>query len=321
MTHSRISAFGLMLGLAVAGFGATAYAETQLNMGGSTTTSGFFPYYTAIANAISADADDVNVTVVSAGGFARNQSLMRQGELDFGGISPDLIADAEADGFAGFRILWWSLPAIQNMMATRESGFSNIADFQGACFHPGMNGSSGQKNMMRILNVLDIEPKLYLSDPKDAINAIRNGRCAGQMKATTAPRLDSASAELNLTTPLQPVGYTPDQIAAIKQAYPWMGFYEMPAGVTEGAQPYTVHAVWIGFAATDRMDADTAYKVMKGMMAGIEDQKASLKAIADVDILQQTLDVSEYPLHEGAVRFYREAGYEVPDRLLPPEMR
>lgn len=310
-------AVGLATGIGLTA--STAIAETQLNMGGSSTSSGFFPYYSAIANGISRDSDELNVTVVSPGGFAKNQGLLREGDLDFGGISPDLIQSAIDDGYDGFRVLWWSLAARQNMMATKESGISNIADFDGKCFHPGMNGSSGQKNMLKILKALNIQPNLHMSDRKDAINAIKNGRCLGQMKATTSGRLDGASAELNLTTPLQGVGYTPEQIDAIKKDIPWMGFVEMPG--LDGEDPYKVHAIWIGFTATDRMDADTAYAVTKGMVASLDDQRAALKALKGVDIIQQTLDVSEYPLHEGAVRFYREQGNTVPDRLLPPELR
>lgn len=312
----------LMLASAViAACSTMANAETQLNMGGSTTSSGFFPYYSAIANSISESDAALNVTVVSPGGFAANTTLIQEGELDFGGISPDLIADAEDAGFDGFRILWWSLPAIQNIMATEASGHTTLQDFQGECFHPGMNGSSQQRNMLRVLEALDIRPQLYMSDSVDAINAIRNGRCDGQLRATTAPRLDSASAELNLTTPLRPIGFTSEEIETIRAAYPWMGFFEMPAGVTERSEPYTVHAIWIGFAATADMDEDTAYRIVKGMIAGLDGQRAALPAIAEVDVLQQTLDVSEYPLHAGAVRAYREAGYTVPDRLLPPEMQ
>jgi TRAP-type uncharacterized transport system substrate-binding protein len=112
--------------LLVAPMAAPAVAETQLNMGGSTNTSSFYPYYSALANGISANDDTLNVTVVSAGGFAANAVLLQEGDLDFGGISPDIIADAEEEGYDGFRVLWWTLPAIQNLMATKASGITNL---------------------------------------------------------------------------------------------------------------------------------------------------------------------------------------------------
>ncbi|MFV0385949.1 TAXI family TRAP transporter solute-binding subunit [Paracoccus sp. (in: a-proteobacteria)] len=298
-----------------------ALAETQLNMGGSTNTSAFFPYYTAIANAISADAPDLNVTVVSSGGLAKNGVLLQRGELDFASLSPDLISDAEARGYDGFRTLWWSIPAIQNMMATEKSGITGISGFAGHCFHPGMNGSSGQKTMLNILKVLDIKPDLYMSDSGDAINAIKSGRCDGQMKATTALALDAASAELNLTTPLKGVGYDQAQMQAIKAAIPWISFTEMPADTARNDQPYFVHSIWIGFVTTRDLPEQTGYEIVRGMVSGLEEQRLALKYLNGVDIIRQTLEVADAPLHAGAVRFFREQGYDVPDALVPPEMK
>lgn len=306
----------LFLGIATVG-----NAETQLNMGGSTNTSGFFPYYSAVATSINKANPDLNVTVISTGGLEKNSVLLQRGQLSFGAMSPDLISDAQEKGYEDFRVLWWTIPAIQNLMATTKSGITNIAEFDGKCFHPGMNGSSGQKSMLKILSALDIQPDLYMSDSGDAINAIKAGRCDGQMKATMVHGLDSASAELNLTTPLHPVGYSSEQIEKIKAGLPWMGFTDMPANVTDGSEPYTVHSIWIGFVTTTAMNEQTGYEIVKGMMEGIEDSRAAMSYLKDVDILQQTLEVATSPLHPGAVRYLREAGYDVPDALVPPEMK
>lgn len=293
----------------------------QINMGGSTTTSGYYPYYTAVANAISALDNGLNVTIVSPGGFAKNVQLMTSGQLDFGGVSPDLIQDQIDKGNDVLRVLWWVNPAIQNAMARKDAGIKSFSDLGKFCFHPGMAGSSTQKAMGLILRALDVTPKLHLSDSADAINALKDGRCDGQVKSITGNTLDAATAELNLTTPMWPISYTPEEKAKVKKALPWISFVDVKPGIVEGAPGYTTHALWVGFAATKDMDDETAYNVVKGMWAGIADQQLALKAIADIDVMQQTLDVSDYPLHAGAVRFYRERGLSVPDKLLPPEMK
>ena len=296
-------------------------APRQLNFGGSTTTSAYYPYYTAVANGVSKRYDDLNLTVVSSGGFSKNVQLMQSGQMQLGGVSPDLIEEAEAKGFKKFRVLWWVNPAVQNVMVRKDSGIADVAQLDGRCMHPGMNGSSSQKNMMRILAALQIKPKLHMSDPKDAINAIRNGRCDGQVKSISGDRLDAATAELNVSTPMTPIGYTSAQVAAIRAAIPWMAFHTIPAGLVPGAPAVTTHALWVGVAATSDMDADTAYKIVRGMWEGIDEQRAAFKAISGLDILKQTVEVSTTPLHAGAVRYLRERGVAVPDRLVPPEAR
>ncbi|WP_340117253.1 TAXI family TRAP transporter solute-binding subunit [Pelagibius sp. 7325] len=302
--------------------GTAAQAETlQLNLGGSTPTSTFFPYYTAIANAISESSEKVRISVLSTGGFAKNAALMKQGDLKFAGISPDLIASLEESGYKDTRVLWWALPAVQLITARKDAHIENFADFNGKCFHPGMSGSSQEKNMILIIRKMGFTPNLYLSDSKDAVNAIKDDKCLGRQKAIGSDRLDAESEELNLTTPLWPVGWTEAQRAKIKQQIPWMDFVEMPAGIVEGAPSFYTHAIWIGFVASADLSEEIAYELVKGMDEGIASQKQALRAIRDKDILQQTLAVSAYPLHAGAVRYYREKGLEVPERLLPPEMR
>ena len=312
----------LTAALAALSLGGTAMADTkQLNMGGSSTSSGYFPYYTAVAKSITEDSGDINVTLVSPGGFVKNLELIKKGELDFAGTSPALIASANAEGFDKMRVLWWVNPAVQNIMVRKDSGIETLSDLDGKCFHPGKNGSSTQKNMLHILEILDVKPDLYLSDPKDAINAIKNGRCTGQVKSVTSNQLDGATAELNLATPLWPIGYSEEEKAKVKAAMPWMSFYELDPGMVDGAPAYGTHTIWVGFAGTTDLDEETGYKLVKGMMAGIEDQKAALKALAGLDVPSQTIEVSSSYLHAGAVKYYRKMGLDIPDALIPPEAK
>ena len=294
----------------------------QLNMGGSTTSSSYYPYYTAVANSISGADNGLNVTVVSTGGFSKNAQLLQSGQLDFAGLSPDLIQDQIKKGNDNVRVLWWANPAIQTIVVRKDKKINDVMQLSELCFHPGMTGSSSQKSMGMIMQALDLKPKkLHLSDSADAINAIKNGRCDAQVKSMSGKSLDAATAELNLTTPVWPIGYTPEEQKKIKAQIPWMSFVTVPAGLVEGAPPYTTHALWVGFGALKTMDEQTAYNIVKGMWSGIEAQQAALKGIKGIDVMQQTLDVSDYPLHAGAVRYYRERGLKVPDRLVPPEMK
>jgi TRAP-type uncharacterized transport system substrate-binding protein len=206
-------------------------------------------------------------------------------------------------------------------MARKDSGITNFDQFAGKVFHPGMTGSSSQKTMLKIIKALGIEPKLYLSDPKDALNAIKNGKCLGQVKSISGDKLDAATAEVNLTTPLWPVGWTDEQQKKIKADVPWISFEQVKPGIVKDAPQYWVHVIWVGFATTNDMDEDTAYKIVKGMWEGIEEQRLAFKAVKGRDIPKQTIEASSFPLHAGAVKYYRELGYKIPTNLIPPEMK
>jgi len=318
--HSLISGLS---GIAfVAGLSTAVMADTtQLNMGGSTTTSGFYPYYTAIAKAVSDASDDLNVTVVSLGGFAKNDKAMQRGEMDFAGFSANLIEDAIADGYDKYRVLWWAVPSFQNIMVRKDSGATTMADLNGKCFNAGVPGATAQKVMLRSLKAAGLAPDIQLSDSKASIKAIQDGRCLGQMKTMGGKTLDGATAALNVTTPLWPIGWTEEEKAGIKAEMPWIDFGTVPAGVVKDAPSYDVNVMWIGFVATSEMDEETGYEITKGMWDRIDDQRVAYPGLGDRDLPRITIDKSATPLHAGAVRFYREIGLDVPEALIPPEMK
>jgi TRAP transporter TAXI family solute receptor len=297
------------------------HAQTQLNLGGSSTTSPFFAYYASVAETITKRAG-LNVTVISAGGYDINMQQLRLGKMQLAGMSPDLINDAETDPrrpFKDIRVLWWATSAPQYIVVRADSGVNTLADLKDKCFHPGMTGSGSEKSMMKILGTLKIVPKLHLSDPRDAINAIQNGRCLGQVRTGTTGRLDPATEELNLNVPLKIIGLTPAEVESVRRTVPWMPLVKQPANVIKGSPELVTHEIPVGVVTTKAMDNDTAYKIVKAMWEGIDAQRASFRQIQGVDVPKKTLETNGGVLHAGAVRYYREIGLTVPANLLPPE--
>jgi TRAP transporter TAXI family solute receptor len=317
-TVLRTAAVGVLLAAAPLAVSAQAL---QLSMGGSTTTTPFFPYYSAIAQTITENDPGLNVSVVSSGGFAANARQMISGQMAFGGMSPDLIEDAEAAAkpFKDFRVLWWAVPAVQHMVVRADSGVKTLADLNGKCFHAGMRGSSSEKNMLRIIKALGYSPQHYPADATDAINAIRTNRCLGQSRSGGPRAVDSSTAELALTVPLRAIGYTDDEMARIRKAIPWMSFRDVPAGTVGG--PYKTHELMVGFATTTRMTPEIAYRVVKAMHAGLPKQREAYAPLREADVVANTMSVGGVMLHAGAVRFYREIGVKIPAELIPPEAR
>ncbi|MEN9773066.1 MAG: hypothetical protein RL322_136 [Pseudomonadota bacterium] len=317
-TLIRATAWAVALGAVPVGVSAQAL---QLSMGGSTTTTPFFAYYSAIARTISENDPGLNVSVVSSGGFAANARQMISGQMAFGGMSPDLIEDAEgaAKPFKDFRVLWWAVPAVQHMVVRADSGVKTLADLNGKCFHAGMRGSSSEKNMLRIIKALGYTPQHYPADAMDAINAIRTNRCLGQSRSGGPRGVDSNTAELALTVPLRALGYTDDEMTKIRKVIPWMSFREVPAGALGG--PYKTHELMVGFATTTRMTPEIAYRIVKAMHAGIPKQREAYAPLREADVVGNTMSVGGVKLHAGAVRFYREIGAKIPAALIPAEAR
>ncbi|MEM7644912.1 MAG: TAXI family TRAP transporter solute-binding subunit, partial [Pseudomonadota bacterium] len=64
-------------------------------------------------------------------------------------------------------------------------------------------------------------------------------------------------------------------------------------------------------------DDETAYDIVKAVMEDEVEQATAFPAVEGVNLAEQTLAYATSPLHPGAIRWFEEAGYEVPDRLRP----
>ncbi len=306
--------------------GATAPATAQvqeLTMGGGSSVSATYPYFTAVANSVSREIDTLEVNLLDNSGYARNAQMLVDGELQLGGISPDLAHDFAAQGQDKIRALWYFTSLIQNIMALERSGVTNIAGFDGRCLTPGHSGSSTEKNSIAILELLGIEATLMQGPAADLTAALAAGECEGQVRAVPTPKLDAATADVHLQVPLRPVTFTSEQQQTVKAAMPWINFVDMPADIVPGAEPYTAFATWALIASSTDVEEQVIYDVMRGMAAKYRLQQLAMPALRELslqDMLQRTLDNASFPLHAGAVRYYQEAGLEVPSRLIPPEM-
>ena len=85
------------------------------------------------------------------------------------------------------------------------------------------------------------------------------------------------------------------------------------------AHPETGYREWKTSAYMEQHFEELGYTLTK---AGFEAQAQLANAVRDIehmkpeDILKSTI-----PLHKGAIRYYRERGIQIPDRLIPPEAK
>ena len=68
------------------------------------------------------------------------------------------------------------------------------------------------------------------------------------------------------------------------------------------------------------LDADVVYAVTKAFWDNLDEVHATSPQVADISP-ETALNGLNVPLHAGALRYYREAGFDIPDDLIPPEAR
>ncbi|TWG96419.1 hypothetical protein L598_002600000500 [Mesorhizobium sp. J18] len=325
------SAAAMLAGLLTAP--ATAQDRLFLNMGATPTTSGFFTYFVSAGQAIEKSTNGrIVVNVMETGSSVDNLRRIRRGEMEFGLSTVDVAGQA-ARGVGVFEgeAAWPELrrlhllAEVPNIYTVRiDSGVEDIQQLEGKRFNAGITGSSTEAQTLDVLDVLGIKPNLYSATTGDAIAAVQDGEIIGYAKSAASVRTpDSSFMQLNTAVNVRILGLTQDQVDKVKSVHPYYSSLTVPAGVypnqekdilTMGTAPGLV-------TTRDAISEQDAYDIVKALIEEKQVQVDAFPSVADVDFVKLTLEQSVVPLHAGAVRYFREKGFEVPDHLVPPEAK
>jgi uncharacterized protein len=124
--------------------------------------------------------------------------------------------------------------------------------------------------------------------------------------------------------PIRVLSFTDEQIKKVQEITPHLGTMKMPANTYDGVPEAQVITTKPGEGVRKDVPVEVVYAMMKIVFDNQDALAEVYPTIGEFDLAEITLeDVnSKIPLHEGAVLFYQnELGLEVPDNLIPPEMK
>ncbi|MGP1254808.1 MAG: TAXI family TRAP transporter solute-binding subunit [Kiloniellales bacterium] len=306
--------------LAVPALGTSAEADTRLAFGATNAQSAHYAYFAALANIVS-EQDGYQASVVETGATVDNLKRMSRGQLDIGLVTTSTLYHAyygvkSFDGEAvESKLLWAYSLAPQNVIVRQDSGVTSISDLAGQKFGPGQRGSSTEDTSLQVMQLLGFEPDWVRGTNGELADAIKDGRAIGFIKSAVGTKFDALTTDIATFTPVQVLGIDDEQRAKIAENLPELSLVDMPGGDMENTGPYQTWGFMIAVSARPDMDEEMAYDIVKAVMENVDAQRAGFPAIGDNDLIQLTLDYATTPLHAGAIRYYEEAGYSVPDRL------
>jgi TRAP-type uncharacterized transport system substrate-binding protein len=215
------------------------------------------------------------------------------------------------------------LPVV--FLVAENTGIKSISKLEGKPY-----GNSGQTNMadfkaMKLLEALDIKPRWIPDSLKAQIDLYKNGRLAGFIQFNP---IDPLLSDANEHRPFTVLEISESELAKVGQRYKGSGLTYPPALIRAGTYPgqkknIITFGVVIGYYTKRDLPLEVAYNLIKALWQDIWDISASYEALK-LDMIgfpKLTLEYGPFPLHRGAVKFYRELKLDIPDRLLPPEIR
>ena len=305
-------------------------APVRLLSGSTSTSSSHYVYAVAAGKSINqACADQVSVTVVATGGAVDNLERINRGQIHFGlGTYSTFFQAYKGLGkYANnarpkIRALWLYSVNSQNYIVRADSGIEDLKGLNGKKFCPGLRGSATEQLVQQLLGLVGVKPDYYRGSLADAVAALKDNRIVGYAKVSSGTYLDASTKEVMAFNKITLLDWPADKVAIVQKAMPFVNFASIPEGANPGIPAYTTPVQCIGYISySDSLTADQVYTLLKGVHDAREFQEAAYPAMKGFDIGGETMKYTKFPLHAGAVRYFRDKGYDVPENLIPPEMK
>lgn len=299
----------------------TAYAEEFITIGTGGVTGVYYPTGGAICRLVNQGRRDhgIRCSVESTGGSVYNINTIREGELEFGVAQSDWQYHAyngtsrfeEAGPFEDLRAVFSVHPEPFTVVARADSGITSIEDLAGKRVNIG-NPGSGQRGTMEVLmaalgwttddfalatELKAAEQSAALCDNQIDAMVYTVGHPSGSIsEATTA--CDSVLVEVS--------GEAVDQLIADNSFY---RSATIPGGMYRGNDnDVTTFGVGATFVSSASVSEDVVYTLVKSVFDNIDDFKGLHPAFANLDPADMASAGLSAPLHDGAAKYFREAG-------------
>ena len=311
---------GAALAAALLAAPATA-ANSFITIGTGGVTGVYYPTGGAICRLVNKGrkSHGVRCSVESTGGSVYNINTIRSGDLDMGVAQSDWQYHAyngtskfkDSGAFKDLRAVFSVHPEPFTVVARADAGIKNFSDLKGKRVNIG-NPGSGQRGTMEVLmnamgwtkstfalasELKSSEQSSALCDNKIDAMVFTVGHPSGSIKEATTT---CDTVLVNVSGP------------AVDKLVKENDFYRkatIPGGMYRGNDADTqTFGVGATFVSSARTPADTVYHVVKSVFENFDDFRKLHPAFNNLKKSEMVKDGLSAPLHDGAKKYYKEAG-------------
>lgn len=300
-------------------------AKTQFISIGTGGTGGvYYPYGGGVAEIWTKHVKGVKAVAEVTGASVENTKLCHKGETLFGEIMSDVAFQAYngVDKFEGkpqkIRGMFVMYPNFFHAVALKKLGMKSVADVKGKKVSVGAPGS-GTEFMTQLVfeGALGIPYDSFnvfrLSFNENA-NALKDGTIDVGIWCVAPPT--SSIMDLATTHEVDIIPFSEDQIRKITDKYPFYSGFTLPANTYKGQDAdILTPTVWNTFICNADLDGDLVYDLTKTVFEH-QDYLMKIHPFAKYTTPENAAKHSVIPLHPGAVRYLKEKGVTIPDKLI-----
>ena len=320
---SRITAVAAALA-AAASIAAPLVAQAQqkyVTMGTGGVTGVYYAAGGAICRLVNKDrkVHNIRCSVESTGGSVFNVNTIKAGELDLGATQSDVqynavkgLAQFKDGAHSDLRAVFSLHPEPFTVLARKEAGIKTFAEFKGKKFNVGNPGSGTRASMEELLASMgwklgDFSLASELKADEHGA-ALCDGKIDGFFYGVGHPSANIQDPTTSCGAKL--VSLTGGSIDKLVKEKPYYAYATIPGGLYPNNPADTkTYGVLATMVSSSKVPADTVYAVVKGVFDNFDEFKKLHPALAILAPEHMIKDGLSAPLHEGAVKYYKEKGW------------
>lgn len=208
-------------------------------------------------------------------------------------------------------------PNVLQLAALEGSDVRTLSDLAGRRVSVGAPGSGtevGARTLLEANGITyeDFQPQRL--NFNETANGIRDGTVDAGFWSAGPPT--SSIMDLATAREIRLIPISDDEVARTAVVDPTVRRDEIPAGSYRGQdEPVPTLSTPNLLVVRSDMPDELAYSLIRVLLEA-QQELAQVHPVAGRISAEYTLDVSPIPLHPGVVRYLREQGYEVPERLI-----
>jgi len=326
MTHLNkalsATAFALSLAAGSASMHAVAADETFITIGTGGQTGVYYVVGQSVCRLVNRTAEEhgIKCTAPSTGGSVANLNAIREGSMDMGVAQSDWQFHAyngtskfeEQGANADLRAVFSVHPEPFTVVARADSGITTFDDLKGKRVNVG-NPGSGQRGTMEVLmaakgmtmddfklasELKSSEQSQALCDNKVDAIVFTVGHPNGSIKEATTS-CESVLVDVS--------GPAVDMLVSENDYY---APATIPGGMYTGNDADVLtFGVGATFVSSTKADPEVVYQVVRAVFENFDRFKKLHPAFENLDPAKMIKNNLSAPLHDGAVRYYKEKGW------------
>ena len=287
----------------------------------------YYPYGGTMADIINKNVQGIEAAAEVTGASVENARLLESGASQLALMMNDVVFKAinGEEPFKeklGLRTLIEMYPNVQHVVTLKDSGIQTIEGLKGKKVSVGAPGSGTETMANGVLGAVGItydDFEVFRLSFAENTQGLRDGVIDVGIWSVGAPT--SSVMDLATTHDIEIINFSDSEVESVVSELPYYNKMELPAGSYEGQdEAVTTIAVWNTVGVHKDMPEETAYGIAKAIFENV-DKLIQVYPGAKLTTPENLVNNAVAPLHPGVVRYLEEIDVEVPDRLIPSEMK